>query len=197
MPKGKYDRRSLASIVPPRELGGRIRALREARKIQQQDLADAIGIGPPHLNRFEMGTHSLGNIVTVVRLAQALDVTVDFLLFGREERVANPQIARRLWKLDALSDAQAAALAVVVDAMHASAGGPKRGRGGRSSDDAGGVTAEMLLREIAREPDRRMELLARSLGAPSQALAPLVKQLVAQGRVKARGKARGTTYRPG
>lgn len=68
-----------------------------------------------------------------------------------------------------------------------------RGRGARRAGKA--VSPEVLLKEIAREPDRRMEQISASLGTTSKALVPTVKQLIADKKVKTTGKARGTTYR--
>jgi hypothetical protein len=88
-----------------------------------------------------------------------------------------------------------------------SGGGRGRGRarlGGGATDSLGrrrkrteaqleGQT-DKLLEYIKGHPGQRMEIIANEMGQPSTLLAPLVKRLVAEKRIKAKGKARGTTY---
>ena len=64
-----------------REIGGRIRKLREARDLTQEGLAELAGITPTYQSHIERGEKrpSLG---VLVRKATALDVTVDRLLAG-------------------------------------------------------------------------------------------------------------------
>jgi hypothetical protein len=92
------------------------------------------------------------------------------------------------------------------------AGGARggRGRGRRSFTPVGPVDAlgrrrkrtegqletqsEKLFDYIKSNPGERMETISDALGQPSTLLAPLVRRLIADKRVKAKGKARGTTY---
>lgn len=66
-----------------REIGGRIRKLREARDLTQEALAERAGISPTYQSRIELGDKrpSLG---VLVRIATALDITVDRLLTGSQ-----------------------------------------------------------------------------------------------------------------
>lgn len=66
-------------------------------------------------------------------------------------------------------------------------------RGARRA--ARSVTPEALLKEVAREGDRRMEQIADALGAKSRTLLPVMKKLIAEKKVKTTGQARGTKYR--
>jgi hypothetical protein len=50
-----------------------------------------------------------------------------------------------------------------------------------------------VLVELAR-PGERMEQISRGLGIRTGLLQPLIKRLLGERRIKARGKARGTTY---
>lgn len=96
---------------------------------------------------------------------------------------------------------QSAVADAVKDALPASARrgalrlGKKAGRG-RGRKIGKSVAPEVLLKEIAREPDRRMEQISAALGTSSKALVPTIKQLIADKKVKTSGQARGTTYRP-
>jgi transcriptional regulator with XRE-family HTH domain len=60
---------------PQPALGAAIKALREKKKMKQQTLAEAAGIGVAHLSKIERGR---GNPTwsTVVALAEALDLSV-------------------------------------------------------------------------------------------------------------------------
>jgi len=56
-------------------LGKRIRELRKARKMTQEELAERIGIGTPNISYFETGKFSPA-IETLQKIAQVLDVEV-------------------------------------------------------------------------------------------------------------------------
>ncbi len=51
-----------------------------------------------------------------------------------------------------------------------------------------------LYEHIRAHPHQRMELISRQIGIRTGLLQPLVKRLLAEKRVRAKGKARGTTY---
>lgn len=57
------------------------------------------------------------------------------------------------------------------------------------------VSPEALLKEVAREADRRMEQIADALGTSSKVLLPTMKKLIAEKKIKPTGQARGTKYR--
>jgi hypothetical protein len=74
--------------------------------------------------------------------------------------------------------------------------GRDKGGAGRGARRAGrAVSAEALLKEVAREADRRMEQIADALSTDSKALLPTMKKLIAEKKVKTTGQARGTKYR--
>ncbi|MBQ8459048.1 helix-turn-helix transcriptional regulator [bacterium] len=56
-------------------LGKRIRELRKARKLTQEELAEKIGIGTPNISYFETGKFSPA-IETLQKIAQALNVEI-------------------------------------------------------------------------------------------------------------------------
>ncbi len=64
-----------------RELGARVRQLREARGWSQEALADTVGFGRSYLSGLERGIRN-PSAVQLVRLAKALRVPVGDL-FGR------------------------------------------------------------------------------------------------------------------
>ncbi len=76
------DRMLLAARI-----GNRIRAFREALKIRQGELAKASGLRQSTLCRIEMGTSSLPDIDTLVRIAWGLKLKLVDLVEGVEEGV--------------------------------------------------------------------------------------------------------------
>ena len=70
------------------------------------------------------------------------------------------------------------------------------GAGGRVKRSPKQIAAQTgkLQAYIKSHPDQRMEIISRSLGLTTNLLQPLIKKLVADKKIKAKGKARGTTY---
>ena len=71
-----------------REIGHRVRGIREEHGLTQEALAEATGVSVPYVSHIERGLKkpSLG---TLLRLSAALDVTVDTLLRGNQPAEAN------------------------------------------------------------------------------------------------------------
>jgi DNA-binding XRE family transcriptional regulator len=65
--RSNEDRRYL------RQLGLRVRVLRTARELTQDQLADRAGLDRTYVSRLERGQHNL-TVLTLLRLTQALDV---------------------------------------------------------------------------------------------------------------------------
>jgi transcriptional regulator with XRE-family HTH domain len=60
-------------------IGERIRKKRLERGLSQKALAEAVGVSPPAINRFEKGI-KVPSIDTLAKLAKTLGVSADFLL---------------------------------------------------------------------------------------------------------------------
>jgi transcriptional regulator with XRE-family HTH domain len=60
-------------------IGTRIRKKRSERGLSQKALAEAVGVSPPAINRFEKGIKT-PSIDTLAKLAKVLGVSTDFLL---------------------------------------------------------------------------------------------------------------------
>jgi transcriptional regulator with XRE-family HTH domain len=69
--------------MPPETIGDRIRQLRERRELTQVQLAEKAGLPAATISHFETDIRTPGT-TTLQRLAEALEVTVDYLL-GRED----------------------------------------------------------------------------------------------------------------
>ena len=63
-------------------LGPRIGALRRAKGLSQAELAGRLGISPSAMGMYEQNRRE-PSVQTLVRLAQELQVSTDFLLTGR------------------------------------------------------------------------------------------------------------------
>ena len=66
-----------------REIGDRIRMMREARKVSQERLADKSGIHRSHMGEIERGKCNV-TVETLRKIGVALDVSLAVLLKGVE-----------------------------------------------------------------------------------------------------------------
>jgi hypothetical protein len=76
------------------------------------------------------------------------------------------------------------------DDVGASNGGRRKKRSPRQLDNA----TRKLHEYIEAHPHQRMEQISKGVGIRTGLLQPLIKRLLAERRIKAKGKARGTTY---
>jgi transcriptional regulator with XRE-family HTH domain len=74
----------------PVSLGERISDLRERRNWTQRQLAEAADLSPTFLSEIENDRRNVGAAI-LLRIADALDASLDYLLRGEEER---PQVRR-------------------------------------------------------------------------------------------------------
>lgn len=81
-PMGEKRRKQASPLA--KELGKHLRRTREERFLSQRQLAEGVGIEIAQVSRYERGIF-LPNVETLVDLARFLQVSVSFLLFGREE----------------------------------------------------------------------------------------------------------------
>lgn len=78
------------------EFGQRIKLARRNIGMKAEKLADLAGITPQFLSEVERGKKGIGNYNLAI-LAQSLDVTADYLLFGRTDlNDAKEQLAEHL-----------------------------------------------------------------------------------------------------
>lgn len=67
-----------------KELGERLRILRESVKLSQVKMADLLGVKQSSINRYEQG-HSAPSLETLVKYADYFDVSMDYL-FARTDK---------------------------------------------------------------------------------------------------------------
>lgn len=101
-------------------LGERIRQLRKERGWSQNDLAEKLGVDPGQISRYENG-HIAPSADAIVRLAEALDVSCDYLLVEdaprRPFRAPEHALGEHLTGLDELTDEDLHALLHMLDAL--------------------------------------------------------------------------------
>lgn len=69
-------------------LGQRIRNSREALKITQQEIAEALGVSPQHISGIEQEKFA-PSVSILPGLAQELGVTTDYLLSGNDSVITD------------------------------------------------------------------------------------------------------------
>lgn len=109
----------MADIADKKAIGGRIKMLRKARHWPQKQLANLIGIRYEQLNKYEGGFH-IPAVETLVRLADALGTTLDYLITGtdiEESQLANIRLFRRFQALEQLAEEDQHTIIRVIDAM--------------------------------------------------------------------------------
>ena len=97
--QGQAGRQVLEAASVNSRVAASLRALRRARELNQQDLAQRAGVTPSAISQAERGERGL-SLATVVRLSQSLGITVDDLLRGEDpnlyrigRRIENPRRA--------------------------------------------------------------------------------------------------------
>lgn len=73
----------------------RLRELRKKKNLSQMELAKTVGVHYTHIGRYERGLASRPAADTLKRMAEALDVTSDYLMEGATEEVAKARIEDR------------------------------------------------------------------------------------------------------
>ena len=78
--------------------GNRVRAARERLGITQEDLAARVGMSPSHVSIVERGV-KVPRMDTVVKLANELDVSADYLLQDSINQSRNNQLLTSIMEL--------------------------------------------------------------------------------------------------
>jgi len=81
-------------------LGEKVKKLRKLKRLTQNDLADLLGLSQSTIGMIEKNRQGASND-TLIKLANALDTTVDYLLSGDEQReeVNVPQLYSSKYKV--------------------------------------------------------------------------------------------------
>ncbi|MDQ0361499.1 helix-turn-helix domain-containing protein [Breznakia pachnodae] len=98
------------------DIGNRIKTFRKEKNLTQQKLADIVDIVTSNVSHIERGTTKV-SLPTLVKIANALEVTVDEILCGNVKQAA-PLIKKDIAKL--LDDCNPKELKILTDILVAS-----------------------------------------------------------------------------
>lgn len=70
--------------IDPTKIGLRIKKLRKENGLTQEQLAEKINVSTTHLYRMETGV-SAGSMDLIVEIAAHFDVSLDYLVLGKEQ----------------------------------------------------------------------------------------------------------------
>jgi transcriptional regulator with XRE-family HTH domain len=102
-----------------KEFGARLKVLRKQKNWAQKELAAKVAIRFQQLNKYESGLN-IPPAEMLVKLADALDVTVDFLLTGNpveDSPLASSRLFKRFQVLERLASDDQELVIKVIDAM--------------------------------------------------------------------------------
>lgn len=100
-------------------LGQRIRNRRQTMKLTQKQLAEAISLSPQHISAIEENKRA-PSLVSLVKIAEELGVTADYLLTGKESLITDTIPAIKADKKIKLEVKEA--LITIVQSEYASSG---------------------------------------------------------------------------
>jgi transcriptional regulator with XRE-family HTH domain len=128
----------------------KLRRLRRDLGLSQDQMGERCGLHGRHVGRFETGG-ALPSAETVLAIARALDVSIDFLLRdevaepGGGSVPGDPEARRRLRQLETLPEEDRREVFALIDARVA-----RRERPGRGKPGGGGADAPRARRRGAR-----------------------------------------------
>ncbi len=103
----------------PSLLGQRIKELRDQRQWSQADLAGQSGVPAVMISHFETGVRQSASADTLVKLANAFHVSIDYLI-GRTDDAqisSSPKVEAVLRKLETASDTTINAVLAVAESL--------------------------------------------------------------------------------
>jgi transcriptional regulator with XRE-family HTH domain len=97
-------------------LGERITLLRKQKNISQTDLAEQCSSSREAIGKYERGEAS-PSLDAAKRMAEVLDVTLDYLAGGNAAAAFDKQTIRRMTELEKLSEQDKQAILFALDAL--------------------------------------------------------------------------------
>lgn len=94
----------------------RLIQLRKARNLTQQALADAVQVHLNQIKRYEAGT-TQPHLDVLIRLAKALHVTTDELLFDESERGPSADLALQFEAVSHMPEQERSIIKALLDGM--------------------------------------------------------------------------------
>ncbi|SLN36810.1 Helix-turn-helix domain protein [Aquimixticola soesokkakensis] len=89
---------ALRNEMTPENIGRRLMLLREAQNLKSSEMADLLDIPRTYWSRFEGGKRAITEPVAAM-LVERFDVTLDFLILGRWDRLPY-ELAERMRAID-------------------------------------------------------------------------------------------------
>jgi transcriptional regulator with XRE-family HTH domain len=83
----------------PTPFGRRLKGVRETRGLSQAELGEKAGVPALMISHFETGARPSASAATLVKLANALDTSIDFLLARTDDPVATGRVGALLRSL--------------------------------------------------------------------------------------------------
>ena len=96
--------------------GERILALRKKNKWSQDDLAKMVGTSAPIIGRYERNEIK-PSIETAKNIADALNVTIDYLIGGSDTMIMDKALIQRIEDIQKLDEANKAHVFALLDAF--------------------------------------------------------------------------------
>ena len=108
-------------VMSKQEIGRRLQALRQERRMTQVELAEVLGAHAASISQVERGIRGL-TVQQIVKLARALKVSTDTILGATRaakevRRSKNPRLLRRLDRIEELPAAQRRAVLKILDGL--------------------------------------------------------------------------------
>jgi transcriptional regulator with XRE-family HTH domain len=102
-------------------LGTKIRELRKAHNMTQNDMAKKIGVKQPNLNRWEVGGRN-PSLTTLKKIAQLFSVSLDILAFDKKDlknfSIKDKSLLAKLKNLDTISEEDKETLFRLIDTFY-------------------------------------------------------------------------------
>lgn len=109
-----------------RPLGCALKHAREAKGLTREQLSEQLDIAPRHIQAIE-NEGQLPSLRLLVRMARLLGVSLDAYVLDGTPAAESPTRRRVVQQLDALDEAELAALEAALDALRRSRTAQKRG----------------------------------------------------------------------
>lgn len=100
-------------MIDYRDIGARIRTVRQSRKMTQERLAEAVGVGVTHISHIETG-NTIPSLQVMVDIINALECSADELLCIEIEK-ARPHYDS--WITELLSDCNSQEIKLITDTV--------------------------------------------------------------------------------
>lgn len=135
----------------PTPFGRRLKSVRETRGLSQAELGEKAGVPALMISHFETGARPNAAAATLVKLANALDTSIDYLLARTDDPVATGRVGALLRSLgqsasqetmeavltiaEAMAQKDKARAAAEEDSTPKPSGPPSKGASRRKTDD--------------------------------------------------------------